>query len=498
MRVISPEDPVCLQVGPMLIDDMAVSGTSSFAITGEFQAIIGIESAADMFAEMGAPAVTYHDPVTRSPPWIVEEHGCKSSNEPVGCFSNREAACFPEDYRHSEVRIMKMNSMKRVALMLLACLVALMPMAAFAEINGIEAGVSTIQKYGNIVLDISANALLDQGFAYGDIITVHIAGQDLDMPVGSNYSDVDNGNFICRVVEAENPSDSAVILAINMGDLATSLGIATKTKLEEDPGFRWDYNDGFDETLTVAIDLKEAGGYADEYMIHQLTRSQNRDDYPELSDEQYANFRNIATTGMGANVLYRSSSPVNPEINRNVEADAAVNAAGIQTVMNLADSEETMKGYEGFANTYYSELNVIPLNLGVDFTAPDFRAGLAEGFRFLASHEGPYLVHCTEGKDRAGYTSAVLECLMGATADEVIADYMVTYFNYYGVVEGTEQYDAIVRSNIAKSLATAFGVEDITAEGVDLAACAEAYLLECGMTQEEIDALKVNLGTSIE
>ena len=36
-----------------------------------------------------------------------------------------------------------------------------------------------------------------------------------------------------------------------MDDLATTLGIATKVEIEEDPGFRWDYNEGYDETLTV-------------------------------------------------------------------------------------------------------------------------------------------------------------------------------------------------------------------------------------------------------
>ena len=39
------------------------------------------------------------------------------------------------------------------------------------------------------------------------------------------------------------------------------------------------------------------------------------------------------------------------------------------------------------------------LNLGVDFTAADFKSGLAEGLRFFAENEGPYLVHCTEGKE---------------------------------------------------------------------------------------------------
>ena len=102
------------------------------------------------------------------------------------------------------------------------------------------------------------------------------------------------------------------------------------------------------------------------------------------------------------------------------------------------------------------------------------------------------LVHCTEGKDRAGFVSAVLECLMGATADEVIADYMVTFFNYYGVQPGTEQYDIIANSNICKSLAAAFDIADI--READLQAEAEAYLLEIGPAANEIPQIRANPG----
>ena len=90
--------------------------------------------------------------------------------------------------------------------------------------------------------------------------------------------------------------------------------------------------------------------------------------------------------------------------------------------MNLADSDALIESYiaaDGFNSPYYQSLfeagKVKALNLGVDFTAADFKSGLAEGLRFLSEHEGPYLVHCNEGKDRAGFASALLECLMGAT-----------------------------------------------------------------------------------
>ncbi|MBR5345205.1 MAG: tyrosine-protein phosphatase [Clostridia bacterium] len=379
--------------------------------------------------------------------------------------------------------------MKRLWALILTLMLALTLVPALAEEAVVT--VTEIQKYGNLVLSLKGSELLAQGYTYGDVVTVTLNGQACEMPVGSNYSDVEQGSMICRVVVKEETGEDMIILAINMGDLATTLGIATKEKIEEDPGYVWHMNEGVEEPVTVTFAMKEQGGYYDQWVMNQLVRSENREDYPDLSDEAYANFREITIGNIAAGRLYRSSSPVNPEINRNKEADAAAAAAGVKTFINLADAVETMQGYEGFAESYYSQQAIIALNLGVDFAAEDFRAGLADGFRFLAANDGPYLVHCNEGKDRAGFVSAMLECLMGASADEVTADYMVTYFNYYGVQPGTEQYDIIANANIRKSLATAFGIETI--EGADLAKEAEEYLLEIGLTQEEIDAVRTKL-----
>ena len=194
---------------------------------------------------------------------------------------------------------------------------------------------------------------------------------------------------------------------------------------------------------------------------------------------------------MGKGILYRSSSPVNPQIGRSAYADAAMRDAGIKTVINLADSAVA---YEGWEESYYASCSITPLGLGVDFDNPAFKTGIAEGFRSIIAGEAPFLVHCNEGKDRAGFVSAVLECLMGAGTNEVIADYMLTYFNYYGVEPGTPQYDAIAESNIQKTLAIAFDVDDISSDDIDLQSEAENYLSEkLHLSEDEISALKAKL-----
>lgn len=63
---------------------------------------------------------------------------------------------------------------------------------------------------------------------------------------------------------------------------------------------------------------------------------------------------------------------------------------------------------------------------------------------------------------RCGIASAVLECFMGASYDEVVADYLVTYYNYYGIQPGTEKAANIAKYGIVSALQTMFGVKDLS------------------------------------
>ena len=168
--------------------------------------------------------------------------------------------------------------------------------------------------------------------------------------------------------------------------------------------------------------------------------------------------------------------------------------------MNLADSSDAVEGYfkeEGFASPYYKNLyengQVIALNMGVSFKTREFQAGLVEGLTFLSKNEGPFLVHCNEGKDRAGFTSALLSALMGLSYEEIAADYMTSYENYYHVEKGTEQYEAVKRSNIDSMLSFIAGVESEDLTKIDLALKAEEFLVAIGMDKADIDTLKSKL-----
>ena len=363
--------------------------------------------------------------------------------------------------------------------LMLALSAAVLP--AFADDAAtVSATVAAVEKYGNLDMDETALAAFEAaGFEAGDIIHVTFGETALDIPYGTNYSDVDTGNLVIR------NNGTMIIVAINMGNFAGT------------------YNCAVGDTLTFT--MGEKAGYAYEYMLHQLKRTNAREDY--ASDEVFANFREVTTTGMGSGAVYRSASPINNEIARAAYADDLAEKAGIKTVMNLADSAEAIATYraaEDFDSPYYAALyddgKVVTLNMGVDIASADFGTKLVEGLNFLAEGEAPYLFHCTEGKDRAGFTAIVVEALMGAAYEEIVDDYMLTYENYYGIEKGGEQWNAVAESNVIASLTTVVcGKEkgaDISSE--DLSAAAEKYLVSNGMTAAQVETLKTKLGTPVE
>ena len=221
--------------------------------------------------------------------------------------------------------------------------------------------------------------------------------------------------------------------------------------------------------------------------------SKERADYTYLNDYEFANFRAVTTTGIKAGNLYRSSSPVKPWGNRNVIADNAARKAKVKTFINLADDYKDLNNYKNFSESYYSTQKIICLNLNLKFKSKKFQDGVARAINFMAKNPAPYLIHCDLGKDRCGIVCAILESLMGASSDEIVKDYMISFYNYFGIKPGTSDYEFIADNEIRAFLASIFEVKNI--ENTNLSAAAMRYLLKVGVSPKDIDTLKIKLGS---
>ncbi len=333
------------------------------------------------------------------------------------------------------------------------------------QLQTLESSVAVVDKYGNLTLALSEHLLLGAGYEVGDIVAITIGDFTYESPIGTAYSDVDKGNYVVRLTKGY------VILAINYGNLAK-----TSNAVEKAP---------------VTIALSDKGGYLQEFEMRHLVRTDVRADY--ASDAIFANFRMVSYGSIAEGMLYRSANPVLDD-ERAPYVATLTELVGIKTVINLADDKESL-----YANLddapYYKALveegSVIALNMGVTFTDADFITKLREGLAFMAHHKGPYLVHCNEGKDRAGFVSALLSAIMGATVDEVVEDYMISYENYYGVEKGTERYELISKIilNLFSDINDGKRVTDKSIKKV-----AESYLLnQVKLSPTQISAIKDNL-----
>ena len=346
----------------------------------------------------------------------------------------------------------------------------------------LSVAIREINKHGNVILNVSFDEMNAAMIEIGDIITVKAGSQEYDLPVGTAFTDVDSGNMVCRF----DLEDNEVMLGINYGSFAEAAGLAKKQTIEEDPGYKWDIY--FEE---IELTLKEKKGYLDEYNARHLTRTDAREDYPALSDEEFANFRAISVSNMKENILYRSSTPLEAALSRNEYAMVAMENAGIRTVINLDDSADLLTAYESYPGSYYSQCAIIHPEMGYDFENEEFATKVKESVQFIIENDGPYLIHCKEGKDRTGILCAILECFVGASSDDVARDYMITYYNYYGVKADDAIYQIILNNNLVKTLSALLKIDRF--ETADLQKSAEQYLASIGLTDEELDILSDKL-----
>ena len=191
---------------------------------------------------------------------------------------------------------------------------------------------------GKLYLDFPSDSFLTK-FEHGDIVTVAINGYDtLDMPVAQASGDVPIAWFMLSAISGSNN----LLLTMHNGELAEVLGITdVKTPIE------------------VVVSMKDKGGFKFGLeMLNVQYMGVYTENYPTLSIEEFANFREIRTTGMGKNKLYRSSSPIDPCLGRNLKADSLAKEAGVATFINLADTENSGKSFRDFAITPTRNLSI--------------------------------------------------------------------------------------------------------------------------------------------
>lgn len=376
------------------------------------------------------------------------------------------------------------KAIRRCIVILIICVMALQLSSCSNKTEGdtdktstLQATVIEIEKYGHAVLDITTADFMKCGYNLGDIVCVRFGSSEYTMPFFDGYySNPEN-----LLLRGSAPEDY-IAVCINYGDFSDANEVEVGDSAE--------------------ITMVEKAGMLAIQELYALQYSNNREDYSD--DASFANFRSVTVGRIGNGKLYRTASPINNENGRADYADDFIESVGVTTVLNLADSDEDIDGYLADSNCdseYYRNLyeagSVIAIDLTGNFYSDEFASSVAKGLTSLARNETPYCIHCTEGKDRTGFAAMLLEALMGATLDEIISDYMISFYNYYGIDKEHEprRYQAVLDINLMEMLLHVTGAESVEQlEQIDLESAVTVYLTESGMSQEDIVMLKEKLG----
>jgi hypothetical protein len=216
---------------------------------------------------------------------------------------------------------------------------------------------------------------------------------------------------------------------------------------------------------------------------------------------EITNFREIYAGNIAHGRIFRGSYPVfKIDRERDKMYDKLVYEAGINCVINFADDVNGLERIAGLLPWYSTLLkngNVIGLDIQFEFDFLDkleyevFNCKLRQGFKFLISHEGPYLIHCNAGIDRTGFVAAIIELLFGASIDEVIYDYLLSYGKEFAdamnkelnLITGKIIYDqinAIINNTINDSKNLQSNIE-------------KYFLRDIGLSIDELTMLKMIL-----
>lgn len=374
-------------------------------------------------------------------------------------------------------------------------LITLVSCSASQTIKLENQNISHETKFGGVYIETTIQDFNNLGFSFGDSLNITFSNGYVlnDLPYYNGYY-VDN----LAPLLVGYPGYPYIRAGFNNGDDMWEL-----LALHDDD--------------KANIKLNKKGKYLD---IQEAMDIHYSDEQGDLPDEIFGNFRSVNVGNLKENILYRSASPVDNQHKRAPVVDRLINNK-VNTIIDLSDDDDELAGHltksdfnSPYAKSIYDQGNIIALSMNMNFQlGPDgessedvsslftefkneaFHQKLIKGIRFMINHDGPYLVHCVEGKDRTGFVIMVLSAFAGATYEEIIDDYMVTYDNYYGINKRDDlsKYNIIKQKNIDVMLKTLIADDNVDIRKADYSLYAENYLLNKGLEENEITILKQKL-----
>ncbi len=343
-----------------------------------------------------------------------------------------------------------------------------------------EAEIAGEGSSGSILIDVPRDEFFARGIELGDRL-------ELRFPDATYHA------YFIR--------DRSGIASLDMyvncysGDQEVEIGIydyETRLVLDYEPG-----------TKFTIVNEGVKAGYYDKIPHYISGYSDDREDFD--TDEEYGNYREVTQGGFRHDRLYRSASPMQHNGTRYLYCDEYLREAGADYVFSISIDMEDVESYRypgSYAFELYDQGRMIAKYLNPDVLChEDQTLYLMDVF---LDHDGSIGMSCSQGKDRTGIYCAMLEALAGASYEEIRADFLLSMCNYYGIEEGSEEYDTVGSMVIDRIfymfwnpeiLSSVLDVDwsEMDISTYDAEGFVTGYLLGIGMDADRLEMLKSSL-----
>ena len=171
--------------------------------------------------------------------------------------------------------------------------------------------------------------------------------------------------------------------------------------------------------------------------------------------------------------------------------DTAIKEYGIRTDLDLRRSGEGTAGTRSPLGTGVKYMNI----QGAQYINSSYGINLLVGQEMLLKElkvfadkkNYPIIVHCSVGRDRTGTICFLLNALLGVSKDDLFLDYELTFLSERGCV------DKAPAANMIKTFTTLYDYIANYKKGGTLSQNTEQFMLDIGLTADEISAIKSNL-----
>ncbi|MCQ2776509.1 MAG: tyrosine-protein phosphatase [Bacilli bacterium] len=197
----------------------------------------------------------------------------------------------------------------------------------------------------------------------------------------------------------------------------------------------------------------------------------------------------------GRKVTEKGIDQLKNEINLKVEIDvrgyetfdyADPFSKPISEISGMTEHHGCVEGIDYFINPFHTSHDKLYYD--------EYGKAASKKFFDIISDENnlPAYFHCAQGKDRTGFAACLFEAFLGASEEDLVRDYLMSNFgntgsvNYSKMTTGDYNYLLWLKG---EEVSTKDGVK-YQATGNTISERAENYLLECGVTQDQLDNVR--------